>query len=838
MMVRMPSLTRAEATERAATIDVESYEIDLDLTDPDGTFRSRTVIRFSATEGAGTFVEVQPVELISVTLNGASVDVESLNDTRLPLTGLAAVNELVVDARMGYSNDGEALHRYVDPEDQRVYLAATMFLDGARRVFACFDQPDLKAPVTLSVTAPPEWVVAANGPLAEPAADGRWKFAQTVPLATYFVSLIAGPYHVRTDEHDGIPLAIYARQGLARYLDAEAEELFEVTKQCLDRYAELFEIRYPFAHYGQAFVPEFNAGAMENPGLVTFREEFVFRAAVTDSERELRAMVIAHEMAHMWFGDLVTMKWWDDLWLNESFAEYMGSRVAGEATRFTGTWTSFAVGRKSWGMRADQRPSTHPVAPSDVADTELALLNFDGISYAKGASTLKQLVAWLGDDAFFAGVNDHFAAHKYGNATLADLLGALTKASGRDLSAWAEAWLRRSQVNTLRAEVTKAGDGTYESVTIVQTAPADHPTLRPHRLALGLYDRGPDGTVLRRDRIELDLEANVERTPVPALAGTAAADLLLVNDGDLTYAKIRLDDASMANVPMMLPLIDDSLARAVIWASVLDAVTDGERPVAELVTLVLAALPMETEVVIAEDVLSATRRLVDRYSTPETRPAALEMVAQACDRLLAAAKPGGSRQLAAARGLVSSSVDTARLRGWLDGEDVPEGLAMDAELRWLVLYRLVVLGAATAEEIDAEYERDRTASGEQFAARCRAALPSAEAKARAWQTIVTDANTSARLADAVAMGFWQPEQSGLTSEYVAQYFTDMPGMMQVRSGGAAEKIAFTAYPRYAVDPYTRELASELLAQPDLNATLRRVVVDADDDMRQALNGRG
>jgi aminopeptidase N len=512
--------------------------------------------------------------------------------------------------------------------------------------------------------------------------------------------------------------------------------------------------------------------------------------------------------------------------------------VAGEATRFTGTWTSFAVGRKSWGMRADQRPSTHPVAPSDVDDTHLALLNFDGISYAKGASTLKQLVAWLGDDVFLAGVNEHFATHQFGNATLADLLAALTKASGRDLSAWAEAWLRRSEVNTLRAEVEVAEDGTYGSVAIVQTAPEQHPTLRPHRLALGLYDRGPDGVVVRRERIELDIEAGASRAAVPELTGTAAADLLLVNDGDLTYAKIRLDERSLANVPMMLPLIDDSLARAVIWAAVLDAVTDGERPVAELVTLVLAALPMETEVVIAEDVLSATRRLVDRYSTPETRPAALEMLAQACDRLLAAAPAGGSRQLAAARGLVSATADSARLRGWLAGENLPEGLAMDAELRWLVLYRLVVLGAATAAEIDAEYERDRTASGEQFAARCRAALPDAAAKAHAWATMVGDAETSARLADAIAMGFWQPEQGALTSEYVAKFFADMPGMMEVRGGFGAEKIVTTAYPRYAVEPRTRELAAELLARPDLNATLRRSVIDADDDLRRALVARG
>jgi aminopeptidase N len=450
---------------------------------------------------------------------------------------------------------------------------------------------------------------------------------------------------------------------------------------------------------------------------------------------------------------------------------------------------------------------------------------------------LKQLVAWIGEEAFFAGVNQHFAAHRFGNSTLADLLGVLTKTGGRDLSAWSEAWLRRPELNTLRPEVTVAADGTYTRVAIRQTAPEQHHTLRPHRLALGLYDRGPDGSVTRRELIELDIEAGAEQTVVPGLAGVPAADLLLPNDGDLTYAKIRLDDASLATVPQILPLIGDSLARAVIWASILDTVKDGERPVAELVTLALAALPVETEVAIVEDVLSTTRRLVDRYSTPETRPAALEMIAQASDRLLAASSAGSSRQLAAVRGLIAATVDGPRLRGWLAGDDVPEGLAIDAEMRWLILYRLVVLGVATAAEIDAEFERDHTAAGEHFAARCRAALPDREAKERAWTAIVTDAGTSARLADAMAMGFWQPEQVALTEPYVARYFAEMPEMMRIRGGTGAERLAVAAYPRYAVDPETRRLAADLLAVPDLNATLRRTVTDEDDDIRRALHAR-
>jgi aminopeptidase N len=836
----MPSLTRAEATARAATVTVTGYDIDLDLTAGGDTFRSRTVLSFTAAPGATTFVELEPAELVSATLNGAPVDPAALAGERLTLSGLRGENELVVEALMTYSNTGEGLHRFTDPADGRVYLYAHMFLDGARRIFPCFDQPDLKASFTLAVTAPDGWLVAANGEQAGTAESGRFRFAPTKPLSTYFVSLIAGPYHARTDEHDGIPLALYCRQALAEHLDEQAGEIFTITKQCLDRYHEIFEVRYPFGHYGQAFVPEFNFGAMENPGLVVFRDEFIHRSAVTDSEREQRAMVIAHEMAHQWFGNLVTMAWWDDLWLNESFAEYLGTRITAEATAFTETWTTFAMHRKAWGMRADQRPSTHPVAPTDVDDTALALLNFDGISYAKGAAVLRQLVAWVGDEAFLAGLNDHFAAHAYGNATLADLLAAVSKASGRDLTGWADVWLRRAQVNTLRAEVERGEQGRYTAVSLVQTAPEGYPTLRPHKIGVGLYDRGPDGVVQRRRLLEIDIDPAVDggRTPLPELTGEPAAELLLVNDGDLAYAKIRLDDASADAVPLILPRLDDSLARAQVWGSVLDAVADGERPVAELVTLVLAALPVEREVALVEDVLRMTRSLVDRYPTPETRPAALEMLAQASDRLLTVAEPGGSRQLAGARGLIAASVDVARLRGWLVGDGVPEGVTVDEDLRWLVLYRLVVLGAAGAQEIEAALAADLSATGEQKAALCRAALPDAEAKARAWELVVDDMSASNRILEATAHGFWQPEQLELTHSYVARYFSDMPGMLRRRTGMSGERVAVAAYPTVAVTPQTRELAAELLATPDLSSILRRVVMDGDDDVRRALAARG
>ncbi|WP_030039473.1 aminopeptidase N, partial [Streptomyces resistomycificus] len=461
----MSVLTRDEAQTRARLLDVHRYTIDLDLTTGDDTFDSRTVIRFTVRadqDDTDTFFEVKPAELRSVTLDGQPLDPETLDENRLPLKNLApGEHELRVDAAMRYSRTGEGMHRFTDPTDGETYLYTQLFMDDVQRVFAAFDQPDLKAVFDLSVQAPEGWSVLANG-ITEHLGDGRWKAATTPLISTYLVAVAAGPWHSVRTEHRGLPFGIHCRRSLAPYLDVDTDELFEITRQCYDRYHEKFEEPYPFDSYDQAFVPEFNAGAMENPGLVTFRDDFVYRSAVTDTERQTRAMVIAHEMAHMWFGDLVTLRWWDDIWLNESFAEYMGYQTLTEATRFTDTWTEFGVARKAWGYDADQRPSTHPVAPDPdaVPDTASALLNFDGISYAKGASALRQLVTWLGEKDFLAGINTHFARHRFANATLADFIDSLASGTDRDVHAWADAWLRTTGVDTLTPTVAPGDDGT------------------------------------------------------------------------------------------------------------------------------------------------------------------------------------------------------------------------------------------------------------------------------------------------------------------------------------------------------------------------------------------
>jgi aminopeptidase N len=838
------ALTRREAEQRAALVTVDAYALDIDLTGGPDSFRTTTTVRFTATTpGAATFAEVRPATLISARLNGAGLDPATLAGGRLPLPDLRADNVLVVEATFRYSHASEGMHRFVDPADGEVYVYAQPSITQAPAFMACFDQPDLKAPVTVRVSADPRWLVRGNGAArSEGDGLGHWELHPTPPIATYLITVAAGPYHEVRAEHDGIPLGIYARASLAAQLDRDAAELFEITAACLDRYHQLFGIRYPYRKYDQVFAPEFSWGAMEFPGCVLIRDELVFRSAVTDNEREHRAVLIAHEMAHMWFGDLVTMRWWDDLWLNESFADYLGWRVVAEATRWRTAWTSYGVVRKTWGLTADQRPSTHPVAAAEVTDTAAALSNFDGISYAKGSAVLRQLVSWLGDEAFLAGLRAYFEAHAYGNATLADLLAALSRASGRDLTGWARVWLREPQVNTLRPEVTVGPDGRYREVHIRQTAPPAYPTLRPHRIVVGVYDV-VGGAMVRREQVPVDLDPTGDggRTAVPALVGAAAGGLLLVNDGDLTYAKLRLGGVDQAGSLDVLAQLTDPLARALLWTTAWDACRDGELPAGEFVSLAAAALPDETQLAVFEAILGvALDTVVDRYLPPAQRPAAAAALAAACRQVLAGAEHGGGPQLAAARGLVrcAGEPDLPWLAGWLAGSEVPDGLVVDADLRWAILLRRSVLGAAGEDRIAAEQARDRSARGVEEATRCRAARPDPAAKERAWRLVTTDRELSNRIVMAAAEGFWRPEHAALTGPYVPRYFDEIGATARWRSEQMLSAVTRVAYPSYAVDPATLAMAHDRLAGGGLHPIVRRVIVDATDDLRRALTARG
>ncbi|MCX2969035.1 MULTISPECIES: aminopeptidase N [Streptomyces] len=849
----MSVLTRDEAHARAALLDVHRYTIDLDLTRGAEVFGSTTVVRFTAREAGDTFVEVRPAALHRVELDGRPLADQAHAEGRVALTGLApGEHELRVVADMPYSHTGEGMHRFTDPADGHVYLYTMCCQSDAPLVFACFDQPDLKAEFAVSVTAPEEWTVLGNGVAARDAArPGHWRCATTPPLSTYLMAVAAGPYHSVRTEHAGLPFGLHVRRSLAAHLDADAEELFDVTRRCFDRYHELFDEPYPFDSYDQAFVPEFNSGAMENPGLVTFRDEFVFRSAVTDNQRQTRGMVVAHEMAHMWFGDLVTLRWWDDIWLNESFAEYMGYQVLTEATGWSESWTDFAIARKSWGYDADQRPSTHPVAPDPeaVPDTAAARLNFDGISYAKGASALRQLVAWLGRDAFLAGINAHFAAHRFGNATLADFLDSLAGASDRDVHGWAAHWLRTSGVDTLVPEVTAEGAG---SGAAEHTGGGGggagwrlvlrHEGTRPHLLRVGLYDRAADepGRLLPREPVHADVPAEPGTTALD-LPGTRP-DLVLLNDGDLTYAKIRLDAHSWATVGAALSGLPDALSRAVVWNAARDMVRDGDLPPTAYLDAARAHLPRETDNGIVQTVLAFARtEVADRLLPPADRPAALATLRAVCRELLDATADGRDPglRLTAVRAAVACAADPAEPARWLAEGTVPGGPELDAELRWRVLHRLAVLGAVGEAEIAAEAVRDTSATGREGAARCRAARPTAEAKAAAWEALFGPADElSNYLFAATAQGFWHPEHADLVRPYAERYFAAAVDVAERRGPSLAHFAAAEGFPRALVEPRVLELGEERLARPDVPPALRRPLADQLDDLRRALRVRG
>jgi aminopeptidase N len=840
------NLTQVEATERARLLDVTSYDINLDLSSAgraagNRTFRSVTEIRFRCIEpGAGTFVEVAADAVRAATLNGAPMDLSGWSAERgLSLTGLAAENTLVVDADFYYSSSGQGLHRSVDPVDGETYLYSQFETADAQRVFAAFDQPDLKSVYTWHATVPAHWRVISNMPAEreEPAGEDlkTIHFTPSVRMSTYITALCAGPYHEVRYVHDGIDLGYFCRASMAPYLDAD--DLNLITSQGFDFFHEQFGVRYPLPKYDQLWVPDFNAGAMENFGCVTHAEaHYLFRSQVTDFEYEQRANTILHELAHMWFGDLVTMRWWNDLWLNESFAEWASHWCNTHATRFTDAWTTFLSIRKNWGYRQDQLSSTHPVY-CEMPDLEAVEVNFDGITYAKGASVLKQLVAYVGEDSFRAGLRSYFAKHAWGNATFDDLLSELESASGRELRKFAAQWLETAQVNTLRPEFSINPDGTYERVTVRQEAPPDYPTLRTHRIGVGLYDLR-DGRLVRRERIEVDVAG--EATELPQLAGVPAPDVLLLNDDDLSYAKLRLDERSLATVVQHIDGLESSLARALCWAAAWDMVRDAELSARDYVALVLAGLPAEGDINLVTQTLRQAASTLAMYADPGWAPTGWAELARTADTVLRRAEPGSGLQLAWARAYSAaarSDADLATLRGWLNGSGVPDGLTIDTELRWSVLAALSANGAAGMAEIDAELAGDRTASGEREAAYLRALVPTAKNKAVVWGQLTGDEALPNWRHRALLQGLQHPAQVELTAPYTERYFAAVDRVWANRDSEPAQEFVVLAYPAYQVSEETIAATDEWLAQPGHPAPLRRLVSEGRDGVVRAVKAR-
>ncbi|NEE11629.1 aminopeptidase N [Streptomyces sp. SID7499] len=847
------NLTREEAQRRAQLLAVESYEIELDLSGAQegGTYRSVTTVRFDVTaeNGAESFIDLVAPAVHEVTLNGDSLDpAEVFADSRIALPGLLrGRNILRVVADCAYTNTGEGLHRFVDPVDDQAYLYTQFEVPDARRVFASFEQPDLKATFQFTVTAPEGWTVISNSPTPEPQ-DNVWVFEPTPRISTYITALIVGPYHsvhsVYEKDGQSVPLGIYCRPSLAEYLDSDA--IFEVTRQGFEWFQEKFDYAYPFEKYDQLFVPEFNAGAMENAGAVTIRDQYVFRSKVTDAAYEVRAETILHELAHMWFGDLVTMEWWNDLWLNESFATYtsIACQAAHPESRWPHSWTTFANSMKTWAYRQDQLPSTHPIM-AEINDLDDVLVNFDGITYAKGASVLKQLVAYVGEDEFFRGVQAYFKAHAFGNTRLSDLLGALEETSGRDLKSWSKAWLETAGINVLRPEVETDSDGVVTSFAIRQEAPAlpagakGEPTLRPHRVAVGLYDLDEaSGKLVRRERVELDVDG--ELTAVPQLVGQQRPAVILLNDDDLSYAKVRLDEQSLAFVTEHLGDFESSLPRALCWASAWDMTRDAELAARDYLSLVLSGIGKESDIGVVQSLQRQVKLAIDLYADPAAREALLARWTDATLAHLRAAAPGSDHQLAWARAFAATARTPEQLDlldALLDGSQTIEGLAVDTELRWAFVQRLAAVGRFDEAEIAGEYERDRTAAGERHATTARAARPTAEAKAEAWESVVDSDKLPNAVQEAVIAGFVQTDQREVLAPYAERYFEVVKDIWESRSHEMAQQIAVGLYPTAQVSQETLDRTDAWLTSAEPTAALRRLVSESRAGVERALRAQ-
>lgn len=844
------NLTRDEAIQRRATIDTHSYKVSIDLTSGPDTFLVDTEIYFDAKPGSSTFVDLIAERVFSISLNGLDLDAQTIfKDSRIDLQGLAAKNVLQISSEQRYMNTGEGLHRFVDPADGEVYLYSQFEVPDARRMFPVFEQPDLKATFQFTVTAPARWKVVSVQPTPTPTMQGlkdgeeiaTWEFTPTPIMSSYITALIAGPYHeVRSEltNTDGrvIPLGVFCRESLAPHLDAEY--IFEKTRQGFKFFGEEFNYPYPFEKYDQLFVPEYNAGAMENIGAVTFTEAYVFRSKVTDAMRERRVVTILHELAHMWFGDLVTMRWWNDLWLNESFAEYMSILATAEVTEWKDAWSTFVASEKTWAYRQDQLPSTHPIV-AEINDLDDVMVNFDGITYAKGASVLKQLVAWVGQKDFMRGVHNYFVKHAYGNTELTDLLSELENTSGRELGEWSKLWLETAGVNTLAPTFETDSEGNFTSFSILQSANKDYPTLRPHRIAVGLYEFSNADKLELVKRIELDI--NGAETFVPDLVGVKQPDLILLNDGDLSYAKLRFDDRSLKTVTTRLRDISDPLARALVWGAMWDATRDAQVRAGEFIDLVLNNISAETNSTMMRTLLNQLTTAAKLYSAPKKRDQAIDRIALTLWGLAQEAKAGSDAQfqfLKTFAALAQAPEHAAIVEDLLDEKVTLDGLDIDKDLGWELLIALTANGIADADLIERTLATDFTATGQQSAAHAKAAIGTPESKAEIWNEMVATAGPSNLLIRHAALGFMRVRDHSLLEPYIDLFFLELEEIWETRSFAISEEIIDGFYPMILVNEKLRSATARWLAENvDASSALRRYMIENLADVDRALEAQ-
>ena len=847
-MSKNVNITRAEAVSRFEVVANPKYTVALTIDGTGETYSCVASINFDAKNGAETWLDLISPLVDSIWLNGTELKVSEVFDgTRIKLANLKEKNSVQVKANCSYMNTGEGLHRHIDPVDNEVYIYTQFEVADSRRVFPVFEQPDIKGTLALTVTAPSKWTLISNSPT--PASVkvtekmSTWSFAVTPTMSSYLYALCAGPYFKKTDIYKGkfgsYPLAVFVRPSLAEFLDHE--EIFEITKQGFAWFEEKFQVGYPFPKYDQIFVPEFNAGAMENVGCVTFRDEYIFRSRTTRTAYETRANTILHEMAHMWFGDLVTMKWWNDLWLNESFAEWAAHWASTGATKYNEAWTLFHVQRKAWAYRQDQLPSTHPIA-ANMPDLDSVYENFDGITYAKGASALRQLVAWVGEENFLKGLKAYFDKHAWKNTELTDLLSELSISSGRDLESWTKLWLQSSGATLLRPQIQTDADNVITNATIQQEPPSAPPglppVLRPHRLVVGTYEK--QGTELvRTNRFEIDVEG--KETKVNELIGLKRPALILVNDDDLTYAKIRLDDVSLNTATKEIASIESSLSRALIWGAVWDMVRDGEVGTGKYLDLVLAGLAAETDIGLVQQVLMQCRSAIDVYADRKNRISYNTKFADGLQSLLAKSENGSDHQLALVRSfsaVATTDLQINRVAEILDGKEKIQGLNIDTDLRWTLLRRLVVMGKRDLEAIEEELKRDDTAMGREHAAGAKAAIPTLEAKQIAWTLVTTNESLPNSEIHSALGGLSYIDHAEIMKNFIDKYFESVATLWNSRTHEIGQSLVTGLFPISNITQEVIEKSDKFLAQnKELAVGARRIIIEQRDALARALRAQ-
>jgi aminopeptidase N len=864
--------TEAEARERAALLDVESYAVFLDLAADPRRVRSRVEIRFRCAEpGAATFADLRASAVSRVTWNGVGLDPgESVSGGRLRLAGLAAANVLVVEAESGYSRGGRGLSQFADPADGGTYTFGYCYPTSAPSVFCCFDQPDLRADLTLTVTAPAGWECAANGAVTSRPAGGSagmWRFATVPAMKPYELALCAGPYVTAPEpEYRGaggtVRLSARTRRALAG--SAGLGRVGDVVRQALAYYEQMLGVRCPYPKYDVVFVPGLGPTAVSLPGLMLVSETLLRRLA--DPGDDFGPMVLAHEVAHLWFGCLVEGRWWDDLWLAEALATYLSYTAWEDVLGLDSPWRAFCMREQAAAYRADSLPGTQPVS-SPVRDAAEAVARPFGITYAKGASVIRQLAALIGAGALRAGLRDYVTSYGGTATTLGDLVGCWSRASGRDLSGWAEQWLQTPGVNTLRPELTLAADGTVRSLTVVQDpppagtrvpahgagqeppppgarAPADGAVhdprpaagpLRTHQIAIGVYDR--DGSRLRRRRVA-GAELTGARTLVPELAGAPAPDALVVNDGDLTFAQIRFDDRSLRALLACALDVDDPLTEAVCWNAAWDMTTAAELSVAEFTDLAARRISGGRPPAGVAELLEHVRDGADYYAVPARRPGLRRQVAAAALDGARRAQPGSRAQRALAVGFAASAHSESQLgllRSWLGGASLPDGVDADPELRGQILATLAARGLATDGDLDAFAATDPV-GGETQRATCRSLRPDPAAKEAAWAAALADGQ-SPRLAQAHARGIWAPGQERVLAPYRDRYFAEALPAIDRQEASVARKLARLLYPATFADPATIAATDAALHRDGLGGLLRAVLLEQRAILQQVLTAR-